>query len=59
VADASFNTTLDDPKSQSGYTFILNGRTMSWRRSNQSVLADLQWRRNTWLLRKRQMKGFE
>jgi hypothetical protein len=37
--DASFNTDLDDSKSQSGYVFILNGAAVSWRSSKQSVIA--------------------
>ena len=37
--DASFNTDIDDSKSQSGYVFILNGAAVSWRSSKQSVIA--------------------
>ena len=37
--DASYNTNPDDSKSQSGYFFILNGATVSWRSSKQSVVA--------------------
>jgi hypothetical protein len=39
--DASFNTDLDDSKSQSGYIFVMNGVTVSWRSSKQSVVAEL------------------
>ena len=31
--DASFNTDIDDSKSQSGYVFVLNGAAVSWRSS--------------------------
>ena len=37
--DASFDTDLDDSKSQSGYVFILNGGVISWCSSKQSVVA--------------------
>ena len=37
--DASFDTDLDDSKSQSGYVFILNGGAVSWCSSKQSVVA--------------------
>ena len=37
--DTSFNTDLDDSKSQTGYIFILNGGAVSWRSSKQSVVA--------------------
>ncbi len=37
--DASFNTDLDDSKSQTGYVFILNGGAVSWCNSKQSVVA--------------------
>jgi hypothetical protein len=37
--EASFNTDLDDLKSQSGYIFVLNGAAVSWRSSKQSVVA--------------------
>ena len=37
--DASFNTGLDDSKSQTGYMFILNGGAVSWCSSKQSVVA--------------------
>ena len=37
--NASFNTDPDDSKSQSRYVFILNGATVSWRSSKQSVIA--------------------
>ena len=50
--DASFDTDLDDSKSQTGYVYILNGGAVlskaSWR--------DLHVKRNTYLLRKQQMK---
>ena len=37
--DASFETNPDDPKSQTGYVFILNGGAVSWCSSKQSVVA--------------------
>ncbi|KAK1681592.1 hypothetical protein QYE76_042440 [Lolium multiflorum] len=37
--DASWNTDLDDSKSQSGYVFILNGVAVSWMSANQSMVA--------------------
>jgi hypothetical protein len=37
--EASFNTDLDDLKSQSGYIFVLNGAAVSWRSSKQSIVA--------------------
>jgi hypothetical protein len=38
-ADASFDTDLDDSKSQIGYVYILNGGAVSWRSYKQSVIA--------------------
>ena len=35
----SFDTNLDDSKSQTGYVFILNGGAVSWCSSKQSVVA--------------------
>jgi hypothetical protein len=37
--DASFDTDLDDSKSQSGYVFVMNGGAVSWWSSKQSVVA--------------------
>ena len=37
--NASFDTDLDDSKSQTGYIFILNGGAVSWCSSKQSVVA--------------------
>ena len=37
--DASFDTDPGDSKSQTGYIFILNGGTVSWCSSKQSVVA--------------------
>ena len=37
--NASFDTNPDDSKSQTGYTFILNGAAISWCSSKQSVVA--------------------
>jgi hypothetical protein len=37
--DASFNTDLDDSKSQTGYVFMVNGGTVSWRSCKQSLVA--------------------
>ena len=37
--DASFNTELDDSKSQTGYVYILNGGAVSWCSCKQSVVV--------------------
>ena len=37
--DASWDTDPDDSKSHSGYVFILNGCTVSWRSSKHSVVV--------------------
>src|SRR4051812_12867274 len=37
--DASLGSDLDDSKSQTGYVFMLNGGTISWRSGKQSVVA--------------------
>ena len=37
--DASFDTNMDDSKSQIGYIFLLNGGVVSWCNSKQSVVA--------------------
>ena len=37
--DASFDTDLDDSKSQTEYVFILNGGAVSWCSSKQSIVA--------------------
>src|SRR6266516_7967274 len=37
--DASFDTDLDDSKSQTGYVFLLNGGAVSWCSSKHSVVA--------------------
>ena len=37
--DASFDTDLDDSKSQTGYVFLLNGGAVSWCSSKQSIVA--------------------
>ena len=37
--DASFDTDLDDSKSQTGYVYILNGGAVSWCSCKQSVMA--------------------
>ena len=36
---ASFDTDLDDSKSQSGYVFLLNGGATSWCNSKKSVVV--------------------
>src|SRR5664279_4517336 len=38
--DASFQTDLDDSRSQYGYMFILNGGAVSWKSSKQDTVAD-------------------
>ena len=45
--DASFDTDLDDSKSQTGYVYILNGGAVSWCSCKQSVVAG-HVKRNTW-----------
>ena len=37
--DASFQTDVDDSKSQSGYVFTLNGGAVSWKSSKQDTVA--------------------
>ena len=37
--DASFDTDLDDSKSQTGYVYMLNGGAVSWCSCKQSVVA--------------------
>ena len=37
--DASFDTDLNDSKSQTGYVYILNGGAVSWCSCKQSVVA--------------------
>ena len=37
--DASFDTDLNDSKSQTRYVFLLNGGPVSWCSSKQSVMA--------------------
>src|SRR3954470_22126321 len=37
--DATWNTDLDDSKSQSRYVFTLNGAAVSWRSAKQSVVV--------------------
>ena len=56
--DASFNTDMDDSKSQSGYVFVLNGAAVSWRSSKQSVIAALQQKRTMLRLRRQCRKEF-
>ena len=38
--NASFDTDLDDSKSQTGYVFILNGEAFSWCSPKQRVVAE-------------------
>ena len=38
--DASFQSNLDDFRSQSGFVFCLNGGAVSWRSSKQDTVAD-------------------
>ncbi|KAJ9547714.1 hypothetical protein OSB04_020257 [Centaurea solstitialis] len=39
-SDASFQTDIDDFRSQSGYVFTLNGGAISWKSSKQDTIAD-------------------
>ena len=56
--DASFDTDLDDSKSQTGYVYILNGGAVSWCSCKQSIVADLHVKRSTWQPRRQRMKQF-
>ena len=38
--DASFQTDMDDSRSQSGFVLILNGGAVSWRSAKQDTIAD-------------------
>ncbi|KAK8715402.1 hypothetical protein V6N13_042736 [Hibiscus sabdariffa] len=38
--DASFQTDMDDSRSQSGFVFCLNGGAVSWKSSKQDTIAD-------------------
>jgi hypothetical protein len=38
--DASFETDVDDSKSQSSFVFCLNGGATSWKSSKQDTIAD-------------------
>ena len=38
--DASFQTCIDDFRSQSGYVFCLNGGAVIWKSSKQPTVAD-------------------
>jgi hypothetical protein len=39
-SDATFQTNVDDSKSQSGFVFCLNGGAMSWKSCKQDIVAD-------------------
>jgi hypothetical protein len=39
-SDASFQTDVDDSKSQSNFVFCLNGEVVSWKSSKQDIVAD-------------------
>ena len=56
--DASFDTDLDDSKSQTGYVFILNGGAVSWCSSKQSVVAGSTCAAEYIAVLKQQMKEF-
>ena len=45
--DATFDTDLDDSKSQTGYVFILNGGAVSWCSSKRTSWRDLRVKRST------------
>ena len=38
--DASFQTDIDDCRSQSGFVYVMNGGAVSWRSSKQDTVAD-------------------
>jgi hypothetical protein len=40
-SNATFQTNVDDSKSQSSYVFYLNGGLVSWKSSKQDTVADL------------------
>jgi hypothetical protein len=56
--DASFDTDLDDSKSQTGYVYVLNGGAMSWRSGKQSVIAGSTTEAEYMAARKHQVKEF-
>ena len=39
-SDASFQTDVDDSRSQSGWVFLLNGGAVTWKSSKQSTVAE-------------------
>ena len=39
-ADAAFQTSQQDSRSQSGFVFVLNGGAVSWKSSKQETVAD-------------------
>ena len=38
--DASFQTDIDDCRSQSGFVYVMNGGEVSWMSSKQDTMAD-------------------
>ena len=39
-ADASFQTDIDDCRSQSGFVYVMNGGAVNWMSSKQDTVAD-------------------
>ena len=56
--DASFDTDLDDSKSQTGYMYILNGGAVSWSVASKVSWRDLHVKQSTWQPRRQRMKQF-
>ena len=54
--DASFDTDLDDSKSQTGYVYILNGGAVSWCSCKQSIVAGSNVKQSTWQPRRQHKK---
>ena len=56
--DASFDTDLDDSKSQTGYVYILNGGRSASAVASKASWQDLHVKRSTWQPRRQRMKRF-
>ena len=54
--DASFDTDLDDSKSQTGYVYILNGGAVSCAVASKASWRDLHVKWSTWQPRRQHMK---
>ena len=56
--DASFDTDLDDSKSQTGYVYMLNGGAVTGAAASRASWRDLHVKRSTWQPRRQRMKQF-